>query len=197
MLRVGPPVGPRFSLPHTSSVPCHLPASVSPPNGWQSWDGVGEPVPRGRHGLSGCPRAGKVPRLRKRCSHRDPKNRKHQTCSSSSSRGLHPGSAHPQTPGLGEQRQPPPTRLRPNKLIARAAIGKRPRRRALKGCPVLAPWATAGDNAGTALGCQPTAPRVGPILHPRAQRCRGGCGVLVARGQLAGAGTVSSATLNY
>lgn len=111
--------------------------------------------------------------------------------------GCTPAPRTPKPPGLGEQSQPLPTRLRPDKLIAQAAIGKGLWRRALKGCPVLAPWATAGDNAGTALGCQPTAPRAGPILHPRAQRCQGGCGVLVARGQLAGAGTVSSATLNY
>lgn len=67
---VGPPTGHHFSLPHTVSAPSHLSASVSPPKpGRQSQDGVGGPMPRGRHGLSGCPRAGKVLGLRKHCSH--------------------------------------------------------------------------------------------------------------------------------
>ena len=115
---VGPPAGPRFSLPHAGSAPSHLPASVSPPKpGWQSQDGVGEPMPRGCHSLSGCPRAGKVPGLRKRCSHQDlpvPKNRKYQTCSDSSSQGMHPDSEHPWTPlGWGSRVGPPTSRAEP------------------------------------------------------------------------------------
>lgn len=107
-----PPVGPRFSLPHTGSVSSHLPASVSPPKpGWQSQDGAGGRTPRGRHGRSSCPRAGKVPGPRKRRSHQDlpsPKNRKRQTCSGSSSQGMHAGSRHPRnTLGWGGAEQPP------------------------------------------------------------------------------------------
>lgn len=172
MLGWVPPWGPRFSLPHAGSVPSRLPASVSPPQpGWQSQDGAGGRMPRGRHGRSGCPRAGKVPGFRKRRSHRDPpapKNRKHQTCSGSSSRGMHPRSGHPRASlGWGSRAdRPPPTlpaRLRPDKLIALS----RPREGAAAPGSERPPClGTVGENRGRRQAASPAAPGAGPILHP-------------------------------
>ena len=117
-----PPRDPVSGAVFSSSVPSHLPASVSPPKpGWQSQDGAGDPMPRGCHGLSGCPRAGTIPGLRKCGSHRDlsaPKNRKCRPCPGSRSQGMHPGSGPPHAGGSSAS--PPPTSagLRPDKLIA-------------------------------------------------------------------------------
>lgn len=154
---------------------------------------------KGRQGHSGCPRAGQVPGLRKRGSHRHlptPKNRNRQTCCGSLSQGMCPAPGTPRaTPWPGAAEQAPNNRAETGQTHCLS------RCQALKGCPVLAPWAKAGASARLPgnrprSGANPAPGGMSRVSEPRCQGAGGShCWLRwLGHGELPPTSTIDGAT---